>query len=87
MLFYASPILYVATMVPEELPARVPGQPDRGAADARCATRSSTRPRGHVWDAIGGAERLLVPLGIVVGVFVLGLWVFRREAPRIAENL
>jgi ABC-2 type transport system permease protein len=37
--------------------------------------------------AIGGAPRLLIPLGIIFGVFCLGLWFFNREAPRIAENL
>ena len=31
--------------------------------------------------------RLLLPIGITVGLFVLGLWVFKRETPRIAENL
>lgn len=35
----------------------------------------------------GGSLRLLVPLGIIFGVFALGLWFFNREAPRIAENL
>ncbi len=38
-------------------------------------------------DAIGGAERLIVPLAIVAGTFALGLHVFNREAPRIAEEL
>jgi ABC-2 type transport system permease protein len=38
-------------------------------------------------EAIGGAARLLIPLFVIVGVFVLGLWVFMREAPRIAEEL
>jgi ABC-2 type transport system permease protein len=38
-------------------------------------------------DLIGGTARLLIPLGVVVVVFVLGVWVFMREAPRIAENL
>ena len=37
--------------------------------------------------AIGGAPRLLVPTAIVVGAFALGLWVFNRLAPRIAEEL
>lgn len=37
--------------------------------------------------AAGGAERLLIPAGILVAVFALGLWVFNREAPRIAEEL
>jgi ABC-2 type transport system permease protein len=35
----------------------------------------------------GGALPLLVPLGIIVGMFCLGLWFFNREAPRIAEDL
>lgn len=30
---------------------------------------------------------LLVPLGIVLGILALGLWVFTRQAPRIAEEL
>ena len=30
---------------------------------------------------------MLIPAGITVGVFVLGLWVFNREARRIAELL
>lgn len=37
--------------------------------------------------AIGGTGRLLIPLGIVVGVTVLGFWVFNRMAPRVAESL
>jgi hypothetical protein len=40
-----------------------------------------------VWTAIGGAERLLIPGVIVLAVLALGLVVFKREAPRIAENL
>jgi ABC-2 type transport system permease protein len=36
---------------------------------------------------IGGWERLLIPLGLIALVFVLGLWFFNREAPRIAERL
>jgi ABC-2 type transport system permease protein len=37
--------------------------------------------------ALGGAVRLLIPLGITIGTFLLGLWVFNREAPHIAEEL
>jgi hypothetical protein len=36
---------------------------------------------------IGGAAWLLVPLTVTAVVFALGVWVFAREAPRIAENL
>jgi ABC-2 type transport system permease protein len=41
----------------------------------------------NIVDALGGASRLLVPLVIVTATFVLGLRVFNREAPRIAEEL
>ena len=37
--------------------------------------------------AAGGAVRLLIPAGILVGLVVLGFWYFNREAPRIAEEL
>jgi ABC-2 type transport system permease protein len=86
ILFYASPILYVATMVPESYQRAYLANPIASLlTEMRHAIVDPTaRP---LWDAIGGAERLLVPGGIVVAVFVLGLWVFRREAPRIAENL
>jgi ABC-2 type transport system permease protein len=36
---------------------------------------------------MGGAVWLLVPIGILCAVCALGYWVFRREAPRIAEEL
>jgi ABC-2 type transport system permease protein len=35
----------------------------------------------------GGNEWLLIPIGICIGLFVLGLWVFNRAAPRIADYL
>jgi ABC-2 type transport system permease protein len=37
--------------------------------------------------AAGGTLRLAIPAAIIVGVFVLGLWCFDREAPRAAESL
>jgi ABC-2 type transport system permease protein len=37
--------------------------------------------------AIGGAVRLLIPLGIIVVIFPFGVWFFNLEAPRISENL
>ena len=36
--------------------------------------------------AAGGAHRLVIPAAILVGLLVLGLWYFNREAPRIAEE-
>jgi ABC-2 type transport system permease protein len=37
--------------------------------------------------AAGGYVQLLAPLGIYVAICVLAVWIFRREAPRIAEQL
>ena len=37
--------------------------------------------------AIGGDLRLLVPIGVALLTFAAGYAVFRRESPRIAENL
>ena len=37
--------------------------------------------------AVGGAHRLVIPFGILVGMVILGFWYFNREAPRIAEEL
>jgi ABC-2 type transport system permease protein len=36
--------------------------------------------------AIGGAPLLAIPIAITFAIFALGLWVFRRESPRMAEN-
>lgn len=46
-------------------------------------------PRGGASPAtlMGGTVWLLAPIAIGIGLFGLGLWVFRREAPRIAEEL
>ncbi len=37
--------------------------------------------------ALGGWEYALIPLGIILVVFALGVVVFNHEAPRISENL
>jgi ABC-2 type transport system permease protein len=86
MLFYASPVLYVTTMVPESYQQAYLANPI-AALLAEMRTAVVDPGARHAWEAIGGAERLLVPAGIVLAVCLLGAWVFRREAPRIAENL
>jgi ABC-2 type transport system permease protein len=86
MLFYASPVLYVSTMVPESYQRPYHVNPIASVlTEMRHAVVDQGAP--HAWVAIGGATRLLIPAAIVVGTFALGLWVFNREAPRIAENL
>ena len=86
MLFYASPVLYVSTRVPESYQRPYHASP---IASLLAETRHAAVDHGapHAWQAIGGVPRMAIPAGIVLGVFALGLWVFNREAPRIAENL
>ena len=85
-LFYASPVLYVATMVPAAFQRAYLSNPIASVlTEMRAAIVDPNAP--HVWNAIGEPVRILVPIGIVVVAVGLGTWVFRREAPRIAENL
>lgn len=85
-LFYASPILYVTTLVPASFQRAYIANPIAALfAQMRHAVLDPGAPTA--WEAIGGAERLLLPAAIVIFSFALGWWVFKREAPRIAENL
>jgi ABC-2 type transport system permease protein len=90
LLFYATPVLYVATML-THLGNKVVEQTllsnplavlleqarhwfvDPSAPDAVATT--------------GGWEPFMIPVAIFVAVCALGVWVFNREAPRIAELL
>jgi ABC-2 type transport system permease protein len=86
MLFYASPVIYVAETLPDSIEQEAMANPLAAVlTQMRHALIDPTAPTAA--DAIGGAAYLLIPFGIVVGSFALGAWVFTREAPRIAENL
>ena len=88
--FYASPILY-----PIELVAERGGEDVQQAMMLNPLTAILQEIRHAVIDpnalsagqAAGGWVWILIPAGIIVGVFALGFWVFNREAPRIAEEL
>jgi ABC-2 type transport system permease protein len=85
-LFYASPVLYAATMIPEQYQRAYLANPIAAVlTQMRQAVVDPTAT--PVWEAIGDPIRLLIPLGIVVFAFALGLWAFNHEAPHIAENL
>jgi ABC-2 type transport system permease protein len=85
-LFYASPILYVATMVPDQYRHIYLLNPVAAVlTEMRHAMVDPSAP--SMWDASGAAWHLLIPAAIIVGSFAIGLWVFQREAPNIAENL
>ena len=101
VLFYATPILYPVTafenpkyehllminplaVIFEQVRVwilnepQVPPPPVDGVAQPYAPTAV---------EAAGGALHLLPAIAIYIGVCVLGVWLFRREAPRIAEDL
>jgi ABC-2 type transport system permease protein len=86
ILFYASPIIYPASRYPAHLLRPVMASPIASILTQMMHTFVNPT-EGSAAREIGGTVRLLIPLAIIFGVFALGLWLFNREAPRIAENL
>jgi ABC-2 type transport system permease protein len=88
MLFYATPVIYIleTLSIPQAIKEAMALNPLATIMiEMRHAMIDPTAPTAA--DAVGGAVYLLIPIGIVVGVVLLGYWVFNREAPRIAEEL
>jgi ABC-2 type transport system permease protein len=90
--FYGSPIMYPATAyVTPKLP---PGTVHIAMINPVAILLAQT---GHAFidpsgypTAVGAAHAVwpvVLGLALIPGVFVLGWWVFTREAPRVAENL
>jgi ABC-2 type transport system permease protein len=88
-MFYATPVLYPIEQLAErsEFLAHLAMCNPVAAiiVQLRHAMIDPTAPSAA--EAIGGAGWLLIPAGVLVGSCVLGLWVFNRMAPRIAEEL
>jgi ABC-2 type transport system permease protein len=86
LLFYASPVLYVITFVPESVRELAAMNPIAAVlTQTRHALIDPDAPTAV--EVMGGWPNALVPLVIVAAVFAVGFWVFARETPRIAENL
>jgi ABC-2 type transport system permease protein len=90
VIFYASPVIIPVTKVQEQLgytltrlymlnPLAVVFQQFRHAF--------ITHATPSVGALLGSMAAIAVPVAIVVGIFVLGFWVFNRLAPRVAEDL
>jgi ABC-2 type transport system permease protein len=85
-LFYATPVLYPLDIVSSTLSRLLslnPLAPIFELARKWVVDPSAPGPAA----AAGGAAWLLIPAAIYVAVCVLAVWVFNREAPRIAEEL
>jgi len=85
ILFYASAILYVYTTIPEQYQRWFLINPLAACmTEMRHVVIDPSAP--SIFEAMPDG-RWLVPLGIVLVAFAIGLRVFLRESPRVAERL
>ncbi len=85
-LFYATPVLYPIDIISGTLRDLIGLNPLAPIFELARKWVVDPDAPGPVAVANGGVS-LVVPLAIYVGVCVIAIWVFRREAPRIAEEL
>jgi ABC-2 type transport system permease protein len=87
LLFYATPVLYaIETVDPVGLRRWLLANPLAAILQQARAWLIDPGAPGAT-EAIGGFPWWLLPLGVFVAVCAFGLWIFNREAPRIAERL
>jgi len=86
-LFYATPVLYPVSAVSHTFRDVIALGPLAPIFDLgqRWVTEPSTPWPSDA--SLGGPWRLAVALAIYLGVCAFAVWIFRREAPRIAEEL
>ena len=85
-LFYGTPVLYTLELAPAQFRDVIEMNPLTPILQqARHWFLDPSAPGAA--DALGGWAQMIIPTAIFVAVCVLGVWVFRREAPRIAEEL
>lgn len=86
VLFYATPVLYPIEVAPDTLKDVLSLSPLAVIFETARLWIIDPGAPGPV-EATGGYAPLLVPIAIYVAICVLAVWLFRREAPRIAEQL
>lgn len=85
-LFYATPVLYPIGSVSERLREVIALNPLAPIFELLHKWVIDPAVAGPV-ELTGGYVRLLIPLAIYVATCVFAVFIFRREAPRIAEEL
>ena len=84
--FYATPILYSIDQLPKTARPFMMASPLATAIQqVRHSMFDPSAPSAI--DGLGGPVFLLIPIAVAVGVFALGLFVFNRTAPAVAEEL
>jgi ABC-2 type transport system permease protein len=86
VLFYGTPVLYPFEIVPDTLHDVLMLNPLTPLFEQMRAWVIDPDAPGAV-EAAGGVGWLLLPIAIYIAICVLAVWVFDREAPRIAEEL
>ncbi|MGH2956781.1 MAG: ATP-binding cassette domain-containing protein [Solirubrobacterales bacterium] len=85
LLFFGSPIIYVARQYPDALEPLLSANPLAAIlVQMRHALIDPSAPTAA--EQLGGWPQLLIPLGTITAVLGLGFWLFTREAPRVAER-
>jgi ABC-2 type transport system permease protein len=86
VLFYATPVLYPPEVVPDTLQDIIQVNPLAPIFElGRLWVIDPTAPSPS--DLAGGAAGLLPAIAVYLAICVLAVWLFNREAPRIAEQL
>lgn len=85
-LFYATPVLYTIELVPDQFRWVILLNPLTPIfLAARNWIIDPDAPTAV--DAAGGVVELLPAIGLFIAICVLSVWIFNREAPRMAEEL
>jgi len=86
VLFYASPVLYPLEVVPESLRSVLELNPLAPLLETMRVLVVDPSAPGPV-EATGGWASIGIAAAIYVAICAFAVWIFRREAPRIAEQL
>ncbi len=87
VLFYATPVLYPIEVAPEGMRDVIALNPLSPLFEQAHEWVIDSDAPGFVEAAHGNPLLVLVPLALFALTLFLGVWVFNREAPRIAEEL
>ena len=85
LFFFASPIIYVAKQYPDALEPVLSANPLAAIlTQMRHALIDPSAPTAA--EQLGGTSAVLVPLAVIFATLAVGLWLFNREAPLVAER-
>jgi ABC-2 type transport system permease protein len=85
-LFYATPILYTLAIIPDSIRPLIAANPLTPLIEYARIWVVDPNSRSPV-ELVGVTAGLLIPLAISIAIAVAGVWLFNRDAPRVAEAL